>query len=236
MPDTQGGSPTPAGGQPAGTPAPASGVDLKAVIAEALASFEPRVAAMVTGATKRQTAEAIEALKVELNTGGKPADDPSKVSPEKVKNAELNDRLKKIEAESARYKARAIRGAVSEAVSTAKVTASARALLIDSLCAQAKEAEDGSLHIPEGDSQRPLAEYLAAYLKGKDDLLESAARSGSGAASGSGWTGAMPTSKGEVLYTFGKDSKGRTTRTARPGGLDAFIAAHGRAAFDALPV
>lgn len=231
MPDLQ----TAGGGTPA--PVPPAAVDpevVKAAVAEAFKA----VPEMITGAVKRQTASEVErALAAAKGNAGtpKPDDDPSKVSPEKVKNAELNDRLKKIEAESARYKARAIRGAVSEVVAAAKVTASARALLIDSLCAQAKEAEDGSLHIPEGDTQRPIADFLTAYLKGKDDLLESTARPGSGAAAGTAWAGPMPKTKGEVLFIFGKDAKGRTTHTPRPGGQEAFIAAHGRAAFDALP-
>jgi len=236
-----GGTPTP--NQPAGNGSTAnepsiSIEDLTAKVAEQLL---PRLSQEITGASKRHTAslkEEIQAMLKGNDGASKPADD-QKVSPEKVKNTELNDRLKKIEAESARYKARAIRGAVSEAVASAKVTTSARQLLIDTISATAREDDQGNLYMGDADNPVALKDYLANYLKGKDDLLEASARAGSGAGvdkGGSFGPGNMPKTQADLMWATGTDAAGRPVVERTPAAMSAFIAEHGEEAFRKLPV
>lgn len=221
-----------------GAPAPAPSVDVNAIVEAVTAKLEAQVANMVTGAVKRNVASAFEGIDLDALKGNggtpKPADG-KKLSPEAVRLADVERRLEVATKEAERNRARALRAGVLETVSKSGVTDEAAELLVDKFAAMVVEDDGGKLHVKNGDSSTPFADYLAEHLKTRKGLLRASAREGSGAGQGNAWAGAMPKSKGEVLYTFGKDAKGRVTRTARHEGLESFLAAHGRAAFDALP-
>jgi hypothetical protein len=225
-----------------GGTANAPAIDVAAISAQVAESLKASISAEITGAVKRQTAslaEQLAALKPQGNADAPKPGDDGKVNPERVKNTELNERLKAIEADAAKYKARAIRGAVSEAVASAKVTASARQLLIDTLSAQAREDDQGNLYIGQGEDAVPLSKHLAEYLKGKDDLLEASARPGSGAgmdAAGQFSAANMPKTKAELMWTAEKNPGGYQVVADTPNRVLDFIAQFGQAAFDALPM
>lgn len=233
---------TPGANPPAGTGPAANepSIDLDTLVDKVAEKLRPALSQELTGGMKRHTASLKEELQAMLkgNAGTpKPDDDDKKVNPDKVKVAEVNERLKAVEAESARYKARAIKGAVSEALASAKVTASARELLITALSAQAREDEQGNLYIGDKDNAVPLKDYLTTYLKGKDDLLESSARPGSGAGTDKGGFSPsnMPKTKAELMWSASTNRAGLPIVTVTPGAMSAFIAQYGQEAFDALP-
>jgi len=227
-----------------GAPDKSASVDPEAIKNAVAESLKAELSQQVTGAVKRQIASAFDGIDLDA-LRGKAAPDKSgdkgkdqKVNPLEVKVGELEKSLGDVQADAERYKQRAIRGAVSEAVSAAKVHEHARPLLIDQLSALAKEDDSGNLYVPgANDVPVPLADHLTTYLKDKAGLLASDARSGSGAGEqAGGWTEAMPKSKCDIMYRAEKDPySDKTVVVQTPERRAAFIEAYGKEAWDKLP-
>jgi hypothetical protein len=235
MPDNQGGG---------GTPAPVPPAMDVAAISKAVAdSLKAEISQEITGAVKRNVASALEgvdfaALK-ELagkNKGESPAPpQPGTVKAVELELANLKGILKAEQEARAKAEARANRKGVEAAVA-AVASDDAVELVTSYFAGLVKPTETGELTVDGSNGPVPFEAALTAYLKDKPGLLKSAARPGSGAAAGTGGYGPEPKTKGELLYVFGKDAKGRPTRTPRSGARDAYVAAHGQAAYDALPM
>jgi hypothetical protein len=219
---------------------------LKAAVAEALGGIRESISQEITGAVKRQIASTLEGVDLEALKKGKPGtpepDKQDKVNPLEAKLGELTKEHDSLKADVEKYRQRALRAGVVEAVAEAKVHEDARPLLVTTLAALAKEDEAGKLYIPgENDTPVPLADHLTAYLKDKPGLLESAARPGSGAGeSANTWTGDMPKTRADVMYERGPDGKfviDPVTQQPKmtPDRVSKFIAAKGQEAWDKLP-
>ena len=215
--------PTPgSGSQTAEKPAVAS-VDIKTVVAEALAALQPEVAKMVTGAVKRVTAEEITA-KMEALKGNadapKDGDKDKKLTPAEVQLAEVKRQVETLTKESQTYKSRALRSEVAKAVLSANVTTDVTDLLTDKFAGIVTEGEDGKLYVKEADTLRPFNEYLSGFLKDRKGLVKASVREGSGAGQSSDWSEPMPKTKRELLYhptekdVYGKakDTPGRAAQ------------------------
>lgn len=231
-------------GAPENTPK----VDVDAIVSKVVGSLKDDIAQMVTGAVKRNVSEFtskfegidIEALKA-VASASKDAK-KGKVDPVQVEILDLKSRIAATEEREKAYRSRALSGEIYKALDDAKVNKDSRDLLAESLGRVAQEAADtGKVLIPTKDQlgnevHKPLKAYLSEFLKDKPGLLESAARGGSGAGKASEFTEAMPKTKYELLFRTDKLSNGKTVKKATPDRRDAFIAQHGKAAWDALPM
>jgi hypothetical protein len=223
-----------------GAPANAPSISIDELVESVATKLLPKLSEQVTGMGKRYSASLKEEITAMLKGNAdtpKDGDDASKVNPDKVKVAEVNERLKTMEAAYQREHARAIKGLVEKAIADSHVTASARELLVTALSAQAREDEQGNLYIGPKDSEVPLKDYLANFLKGKDDLLEATARPGSGAGTDKGGFSPsnMPKTQAELMWSTSTDAAGRSVVSRNPAAMSVFIAQYGQEAFDALP-